>query len=233
VLGAVALLLAGGVAGCGRSAATERTVTVFAAASLRSAFAAEVTAYESAHPGRRVRLSVAGSQTLAEQVAQGAPADVLATADRVTLAAVQDRLVTGPTVLAHNDLAVLTAAGNPLRISGLTDLTRPGLRVAVPGPLVPAGRAAASALLRAGVVLQPLSEPDSVAGVVSTLRLGEADAGIGYVTDAIEGLAATPVPDTRTDLVIGTLTEQGRAFRDFVLSPTGQRILQDHGFAPA
>ncbi len=223
---AVSLLL---VSACG-ARAEGRSVTVFAAASLRGAFAAEVTAYESAYPGRRVALSVAGSQSLVAQIEQGAPADVLATADRSTMAPVLDELVDGPHVLAHNQLALITAKGNPLHLNSLRDLARPGLRVVLAGPLVPAGRAAPAALLRAGVVVHPVSLEDSVSGVVGKVRLGEADAGIAYVTEIGEAVDGTPIPDTATDLVIGALTTEGRDFLSFVLGAQGQQILREHGF---
>lgn len=228
----VALLLTPLLLGaCGAPAAEERTVTVFAAASLRVAFADVASAYERTHPGVRVRLSVAGSQTLAQQVQQGAPADVLATADRFTMGTAAVRLRGEPRLLAHNQLAVLTPTGNPQGLRTLRDLARPGLRVVVPGPLVPAGRAAASALLREGVVLHPVSEPDAVPGVVNAVLLGEADAGIAYITDVVDGLAATPVPDTATDLVIGAVTADGEGFVAFAVTTEARTILRRHGFS--
>lgn len=224
---ALGLLLA---SACSALASSDRTVTVFAAASLRQAFEAEAAAFEHLHPDTDVALSVAGSPSLVAQVQQGAPADVIATADRRTMGLVAGELVSGPDLLAHNQLALITGRGNPLRLTTLRDLTRPGLRVVLASPSVPAGRAAAEALRRAGASVAPVSLEDAVTGVIGKVRLGEADAGIAYVTEIGDGVDGTPVPDTTTDLVIGTLTPGGAGFMAFVLSAEGQRILREHGF---
>ncbi|MGB8650209.1 MAG: molybdate ABC transporter substrate-binding protein [Mycobacteriales bacterium] len=208
-----------------------RTLTVFAAASLQQAFTAEGKALEAAHPGTRVRFSFAGSQTLVAQIEQGAPADVLATADQATLDKVRDRLTGAPQVFAHNQLALVTAPGNPSHVRTLQDLQRPALKVVLAGPSVPVGKAAAKALAAAGVTVHPASLEDAVTGVVTKVRLGEADAGIAYVTDlqggAVEGV---PLPGTVTSLAIGTLTTRGDEFVRFVLSAAGQQVLRAHGF---
>ncbi len=220
------------VAGCTAHASSrDRTVTVFAAASLTRAFTAEARAFESARPGTHVVLSFAGSQSLAAQVRQGAPADVLATADTATMDGLRDRLRGAPQVFAHNQLALVTATGNPLRITRLDDLSRPGLKVVLAGPTVPVGKAAAAALRTSRVTLHPVSLEDAVTGVVTKVRLGEADAGIAYATDLVgEGVGGVPLPGTRTDLAIGTLDDAGRGFVAYVLSLAGQRLLQEHGF---
>lgn len=219
-------------AGCSASAHARQHVTVFAAASLTKAFTAEARAYEQGHPGTSVVLSFAGSQTLVAQVQQGAPADVLATADTATMAKVSGLLRGAPRVFAHNQLALVTAPGDPLRLRGVADLARPGLKVVLAAPTVPVGKAAAKALARAGVVVHPVSLEDAVTGVVTKVRLGEADAGIAYVTDLVggEGVAGVPVAGTTTDLAIGSLDDGGGGFVAFVLSPEGQRILRAHGF---
>ena len=231
LLAALALLSA-----CGTSRAADprdrRTVTVFAAASLTKAFTAEAQAFERAHPGTKVALSFAGSQSLVAQVQQGAPADVLATADTATMARAAGRLTGASQVLAHNQLALVTAPGNPLHLTALADLARPGVTVVLAGPEVPVGKAAAKALREARVTVHPLSLEDAVTGVVTKVRLGEADAGIAYVTDLVggEGVAGEPLAGTTTDLAIGSLTPDGRAFVSFVLGPEGRRILREHGF---
>lgn len=215
---------------CTAQAQQGRTVTVFAAASLRSAFTAEAAAFERSHPGTQVVLSFAGSQSLVAQVQQGAPADVLATADQTTLRLVASDLSSGPRVLAHNQLAIVTAPGNPLRLHSLADLARTGLKVVLAGPSVPAGRASAAALAAAGVTLHPVSLEDAVTGVVGKIRLGEADAGLAYVTDLGHDVDGTPLPGTTTTLALGTLTDTGLPFADFLLGAEGQAILRAHGF---
>jgi molybdate transport system substrate-binding protein len=224
------------VAGCGSNgpAASHRTVTVLAAASLTRAFTAEGKAFEANHHGLTVEFSFAGSQSLVAQVQQGAPASVLATADLASITAVQDELSGPPVVFAHNQLAIVTAKGNPLRVSSLRDLSRPGLKVVLAGPTVPVGKAAAKALEAAGVTVKPVSLEDAVAGVVAKVRLGEADAGIAYVSDlAGADLGGVAIADTTTSLAIGALsgsTGPGEAFISFVRSGPGQEILHSYGF---
>lgn len=222
---------------CSGSAHPSRrtTVTVFAASSLTKAFAAEGKAFEHDHPGVRVSFSFAGSQSLVAQIKQGAPADVLATADEQTIASVRTQLVAAPVVFAHNQLAIITAHGNPLHLRSLRDLARPGLKVVLAGPTVPVGKAADKALSNAGVVLHPVSLEDSVSGVISKVRLGEADAGIAYVTDVRSSgatLDGISLDGTRTNLAIGALdsSPDSLAFVAFVRSAQGQAILRALGF---
>jgi molybdate transport system substrate-binding protein len=221
--------------GSGSSATPTETVTVFAAASLTRAFTAEGRAFEAAHPGVRVTFSFAGSQALVAQVQQGAPASVLATADPETIAKVRAELAAEPEVLAHNQLAIVTAPGNPKHVTTATDLARPGIRVVLADPAVPVGKAAAKALAAAGVRVQPVSLEDAVTGVVTKVRLGEADAGIAYATDLVgSGVAGTPLAGTTTALAIAPLegaSRQATAFVAFVLGAEGQRVLRSFGFS--
>lgn len=234
---AVALALAAGCSSSSHAGATRhRTLTVFAASSLTKAFTAEGKAYESAHPGVSVEFSFAGSQSLVAQIKQGAPAGVLATADLATIDSVQDKLTGPPQVFAHNQLALVTAAGNPLKLQSLQDLRRPGLKVVLAGPTVPVGKAAAKALKAAGVTVHPVSLEDAVAGVVTKVRLGEADAGIAYVTDLVGAkLGGQPLPDTTTSLAIaavagGPAADDATSFIAFVRGEAGQKILTSFGF---
>src|SRR4051812_15941216 len=175
---AVALAACGSSGGAGT--APTRTLTVFAASSLTSSLTAAGKTFETAHPGVHVRFSFAGSQALVAQLKQGAPADVLATADAASMAASG---LSGSRVFARNRLAVITAPGNPKHISTLADLRRAGVRVVLAGPTVPVGKAAGKALAAAHVVVKPVSLEQDVKGVVTKVRLGEADAGIAYATD--------------------------------------------------
>jgi molybdate transport system substrate-binding protein len=217
------------LAGC--SAGSQDTkVTVFAAASLTTAFTEEAAAYEQAHEGTDVVLSFAGSQSLVAQIQQGAPADVLATADAATMGTVEAELTRPADVFAHNQLALVTAPGNPLRLTSLSDLTKPGVKVVLAGETVPVGKAAKRALDAAGVTVKPVSLEDAVTGVVGKVRLGEADAGIAYVTDLGDGVDGTPLPGTTTSLCIGPLTSSGEGFVEFVQSAAGKAILGKHRF---
>ncbi len=213
-----------------------RTLTVFAAASLNKAFTELGRVFEDANPAIRVRFSFAGSQTLVAQVREGAPASVLATADVATMESVKEQLDGDPVVFAMNQLAIVTAAGNPLSIRGLPDLARPDLKVVLAGPTVPVGKASAKALTKAGVTVQPVSLEDAVTGVVTKVRLGEADAGIAYVTDlAGNGVGGIPVPDSTTSLAIASIKGAPSAadaalFIAFVRSTAGREVLTSAGF---
>jgi molybdate transport system substrate-binding protein len=212
------------------------TLTVFAAASLSNAFKAELDAFATKHAGLVVSASYAGSQSLVAQIQQGAPADVLATADVASATAVRDRLAGDPAVFAHNQLAIVTPTGNPAKVKTLADFGRAGLKIVLAGPTVPVGKAAAKALAAAHVTVHPVSLEDAVSGVVAKVRLGEADAGIAYVTDLVkaDGIEGTPIDGTTTDLFLapikGAVSKQAAAFVAFVLSPDGQAILRSFGF---
>ena len=194
------------LAGCGSSDASSSgasppgadplaaPLTVFAAASLTESFGELGRVYEQAHPGADVTFSFAGSQSLVAQVQQGAPADVVATADTATLDAVAGELAAPARVLARNRLAIVTERGNPLGLRTLADLARPGVTLVLAGPAVPAGKAARVALQAAGVQVAPVSEEPDVKAVVQRVALGEADAGIAYVTDVARPAARWRAP---------------------------------------
>lgn len=232
--GLVAVLVVLLATACGSHPARRQptTLRVFAAASLQQAFTAEGAAFEAGHPGVRVVFSFAGSQSLVAQVEQGAPADVLATADLATIDRVRDRLRDAPAVFAHNQLALVTERGNPLHLSGLADLARPGLKVVLAGPEVPVGKASVAALRVAGVRVRPVSLEDAVTGVVTKVSTGEADAGIAYVTDLHDAqVGGLSLPGTTTALGIAALTgADADAFVAFVRSPAGHRVLTSFGF---
>jgi len=206
-------------------------LVVFAASSLTKALTAEGKAFEARHAGTTVTFSFAGSQALVAQVMQGAPADVLATADTASMAAAG---LTGAMVIARNRLAILTEPGNPKHVRTLADLARPGLRVVLAGPTVPVGKAARKALAAAHVAVKPRSLEQDVKGVVTKVRLGEADAGIGYVTDVTAAVTGTSLPQISNSYPIAAVHPgpAAQSFIDFVLSSPGQAILASFGFLP-
>ena len=188
VLGAVAFLTAcsnpreAPIVGSGDALGGE--LTVFAAASLTDAFTDAKTTIERAHRRLSLTYNFAGSQVLAQQIIEGAPADVVATADTRTM----DRLVAAglverPVVLARNSLVIAVEPGNPEGITGLDDLARPGLAVVLADPSVPVGAYAATALARAGVTVRPRSLELDVKAALAKVTAGEADAAIVYTTD--------------------------------------------------
>ena len=144
---------------------------------------------------------------------------------------------------ASNQLQIVVEQGNPKNVQGLDDLADPGLKVVLAAPEVPAGRYAAEALGRADVTVKPVSEEDNVKAVVTKVSLGEADAGIVYVSDVTAGgdkVEGVDIPEELNVLAtypIATVKashaqDQAQAFMDLVLSAEGQQVLEEYGFLP-
>ena len=163
------------------------TVTVFAAASLKASFTDLAAQFEAKNPGAKVMLSFAGSSDLAAQIAQGAPADVFASADTKNMAKLADaRLLDGAAAnFATNVLEIAVPPSNPASILSFADLAKPGVKVVLCASQVPCGAAADAVEQAAGVTLAPVSEESSVTDVLGKVTSGEADAGLVYVTDEI------------------------------------------------
>lgn len=175
------LLAAGALTGC--AGAEDGALTVFAAASLTGPFTELAADFEAAH-GVEVRLSFGGSADLVEQVQEGAPADVIATADTATMSGlVDDGLVAAPVPFATNVIAIAVPPGNPAEVTSFADLARPELRLVVCAEPMPCGAATARVADELGVTLSPVSEEQSVADVLGKVVTGEADAGVVYGTD--------------------------------------------------
>jgi len=219
------------------------SISVFAAASLTTAFRAVAAAFESAHPGTKVDLNFGGSPTLVQQIREGAPADVFASADEANMQKLVDAgaVAGAPRVFAQNLLQIVVVKDNPHHIASLADLTRPGLVVVLCGDTVPAGRYALEAFTKAGVTPPAGSRELDVKAVVSKVALGEADAGVVYVTDvraardSVEGVGLPATHNVTARYPIAVLreardAEPARAFLDFVLSDPGRKILGDYGF---
>ena len=243
---AAALLLpacSGGASGARDKGGDTQVLTVFAAASLKSSFEEIATDFEGDHPGVDVQLSFAGSSDLVTQIDQGAPADVLATADTATMdQAVESDLVSGtPQDFATNTLTIAVPAGNPAGITDLASLAEPGVQLVLCAPQVPCGRAAEKVEESAGVSLSPVSEEQSVTDVLGKVTSGEADAGLVYVTDAAsagDAVEQIGLPEARADVntyplavVAGTSQEElATEFTQEVLGERGQEVLAGQGF---
>lgn len=253
----IALALSLGPTGNPAVAETPTTVTVFAASSLTDAFTAIGRAFEARHPAVRVTFNFAGSQALALQIRHGAPADVFAAADDRAMASVAaDRpgLVSRP--FAHNELVIAQPVDAAAPLRSLADLARPGLRLVVADPAVPAGHYAATMLQRADglpgygpgfaakVGRNVVSRETNVRQVATKVALGEADAGIVYVSDTEGALAgklrtvAIPAAaNVRATYPIAVLATGARrapaeAFVADVLAPAGQARLRAAGLVP-
>ena len=238
------------LAACGSSgspnASLSGTASIFAAASLTDSFKALGTTFQTAHPGATVQFNFAGTPTLVTQIEQGAASDVFASADTTNMDKLKaDGFTSGSAqVFAHNKLEIVVAAGNPKGIRGLADLAKPGVIYITAAATVPAGKYALQILASAGVKVTPKSLETDVKSVVSKIELGEADAGIVYVTDvkaAGSKVSGVPIPDSVN--VIATYpivtvkgsknSALGKAFIAYVLSADGQATMQSFGFLPA
>lgn len=227
-------------AGCGVGAGTTE-LTVFAAGSLTDAFTDIKDLYEEQHPGVDVTLNFLASSDLATQIEQGAPADVFASADESNMQRVVDAGLTarGPKVFAHNKLEIIVPIGNPGNVGSLRDLEDEYLMLAICAEECPAGRYAREIIERAGLEVEPDSLEAEVKAVVTRVELGEADAGIVYVTDVLtagDDVAGVEIPDEDNVIatyLLATLSDAPRAadeFVDLALSGEGQRILLEYGF---
>ncbi len=221
------------------------TITVFAASSLTGAFEKIAADFEADDDGVAIELNFAGSSDLVAQIQEGAPADVLASADEANMAKVTaEDLVGDPSLFASNTLQIAVPPDNPAQVSSVEDLAQEDLNLVVCAPEVPCGAAAAAVEQAAGLTFSPVSEEQTVTDVVSKVATGEADAGLVYVTDVIaaaddvEGIEIPEDVNAVNVYPIATVAdseeaELAQAFVDRVLAQRGQDALADAGFAPA
>ena len=228
---------------CSRTAAPQ-PVLVFAAASLAAPFQQLAKEFEQRHPGAKLELNFEGTpQLVMKLLQQGAPADVLAAADEANMQKVVSagKTANAPAEFARNALTIVVGKGNPKGIRSLADLARSDLRVVLCGPEVPAGRYARQSLDKAAVTVRSSSDEPSVKAVVTKVQLGEADAGIVYVTDTMaagDKAAAVPIPDEHNVvasypiavLAAGANRSLAEQFVAHVRSEAGKRTLQSFGF---
>ena len=242
----VCVLIAMLVPGCtSSSGGRSEEILVFAAASLKETFDDIGSAFERAHRGIRVSFNYGASSGLATSIANGARADVFASASPVWMDAVAETPgVAGRAVFSRNRLVVIVPKDNPAGIRRFADLAKPGIKVVLAATSVPAGRYARAALMQAGLRSAEgnvVSNEVDVKGVVQKVLLGESDAGIVYATDVTNPVAAQVSVVSIPDLVniIATYpiavvqgsshAEAARAFVAFVLAD-GQAILRAAGF---
>jgi molybdate transport system substrate-binding protein len=228
-----------GDSGADDQAAEGRELTVLAAASLTDVFT-ELGERFGAEQDAEVTFSYGSSTDLAEQAADGAPGDVLATADTTSMGVAEEAGVTGEvSEFATNVLVVVTAPGNPLGIETLDDLE--GTSWVRCADEVPCGRVAVDVLDAAGVTAEPASLEEDVRATLDKVTSGEVDAGLVYATDAVaagDTVATVEIPeaaDAETTYAVATLDqsadgELARAWVDLLLSDEGQHALVAAGF---
>jgi molybdate transport system substrate-binding protein len=234
-----------------------RTLTVFAASSLTDAFTEMGKNFETANMNVTVTFNFAGSGTLRTQLEQGATADVFASANQTEM----DKLITDSLVAENsskiflmNSLLVILPANNPVNIQTLQDLSHKGIKLVLGDTTVPAGKYARqilsnldkdpafSSTFSAQVLANVVSNETNVKQVVAKVQLGEADAGIVYVSDAVASLELKTIEFPAADNVIAkypiaVLTNSPQSdlaisFIAYVLSSDGQAILKKWGFIP-
>ena len=224
-------------------------LTISAASSLIDAFTEIGRAFETANPGTAVTFNFGPSDGLAAQIDQGAPVDVFASASPTWMDSVQDD---GPGVtdradFAQNRLAIIVPVDNPAGIKNLDDLTEDHVQLVLAAEGVPAGDYAREMLREAGIyeaaLANVVSNEEDVRAVITKLIAGDADAGIGYVTDVTPAVSdrvtLIPIPDAVNVIatypiaaVNGTQeVDLAKGFVDFVLGD-GQRTLAEYGFLP-
>ncbi|MFG3437138.1 molybdate ABC transporter substrate-binding protein [Nonomuraea sp. NPDC047897] len=249
----VALALAG-LSGCGsgQPATTSasasaagggaKEVTVFAAASLTGTFTQLGKTFEAAHPGTTVKFNFGSSATLAQQIVQGAPADVFAAASPATMKTVTDASPAAPpTTFVRNKLQIAVPKDNPAQVDALRDLADAKVKVALCAEQVPCGAAAVKALDAAGLKVTPVTLEQDVKATLTKVELGEVDAALVYKTDVIAsagkvtGIAFPEADQAVNDYPIAALAKApagdlaGR-FVDLVLSQQGRDVLTKAGF---
>jgi molybdate transport system substrate-binding protein len=220
-----------------------RTVVVFAAASLTETFTTLGKDFEAAHPGVTVRFNFGGSSALAQQITQGAPADVFAAASPATMKVVADaRLADGqPRTFVRNRLEIAVPPENPGKVTGLEDLANTELKVVLCAPQVPCGAAARTALGAAGLIVKPVSQEQDVKAALTKVRLGEADAALVYRTDVkaaagkVTGIDFPEAAKAINDYPIAALANAPQPtladqFVQLVLSAQGKAVLNRAGF---
>jgi molybdate transport system substrate-binding protein len=191
-----------------------------------------------------VTFAYGASSALAQQIVQGAPADVFASASPTTMQQVVDaKAANTSTAFARNVLEIAVPPGNPGRIASLADLGKPGVKVVLCQPQVPCGARAQKVLTRANVSVKPVSLETDVKSTLTKVQLGEADAGLVYVTDVasaeakVQGIALPASVSLATTYPIAALTasrnpDLADAFVGYVLSAPGRAALTKVGFQP-
>ena len=235
----VAVLLSALLAGRATADARTAQLTVYAAASLTDAF-------PNLDPAEKY--SFGGSNTLAAQISQGAPADVFAAANMTLPNQLFAKgLCSKPVVFTRNTLVIIVPKANPANIHSIYDLTKAGVKLDIAGAGVPVGSYTLQILknmnLAAAVTKNVVSQETDVREVLAKVALGEADAGFVYSTDAktvpgkvtVVKVPAWAQPKVQYGICVVSASANKSAARAFVtkvLSKSGQKVLLSYGFLP-
>ncbi len=241
----------------GATPVVPRTITVLAAASLSDAFQEMIPAFTKAHPGVSIQMTFGNSTALAQQIVEGAPADVYASAGDPQMQTVVESgrvAADSPQPFLKNELVAIISKTSGTTMTTLQDFAVPGNALVLVDPKVPAGQYAQEYLENANfdpgfdpsykesVLANVVSYELTVSAALSKLELGEADAGILYVSDAARALPGTiitiPIPAELNVVSIYPIApladsqapDTAQEFINFVLSDEGQTILENHGF---
>jgi molybdate transport system substrate-binding protein len=250
-----ATLVLGSCSNSSRSWSDTTTLTVLGASSLSTVFPQIVALFTKSHPEVAFRWSFGGTDTLAAQIEQGAPADVFAGAStKYGDQLLGEGLIESPRAFATNQLVLVVPPENPAKITSPKDLTKPGLKLVVGADTVPVGSYTRTVLANldalygkgydARALANVVDNEDAVSGVLQKVQLGEADAGFVYITDAAaagDAVMAIPLPDeaqataTYPIAVVKASAHRSLAaqFAAFVLSPPAQALLSKAKFGPA
>jgi molybdate transport system substrate-binding protein len=219
------------------SPARSGSITVFAASSLKEAFTTLGQQFEAANPGTKVTFSFGASSTLATQITSGAPADVFASASPKNMTQVVSAGdATGSTNFVKNVMEIAVPPANPGHVTGVADLGKSSVKVALCQPQVPCGSVAAKVFANARVTVKPVTLQPDVKSVLTQVELGNVDAGVVYVTDVnaagakVKGITIPDSVNASTEYPIAALSHSAnlplaQAFEAYVLSDAGLAVL--------
>ncbi len=236
------------LAACTHLAAQAAEVTVSAAASLSNAFRELAPIFEAAHPGTKLQFNFASSGALLQQIAQGAPLDVFASADQETMDQAQSQGLVAADKrrnIVSNRLVLIVPAAAAKTPKAVSELTQPGYaRIAIGLPAsVPVGRYTRGVLEAAGLwrAIEPkMIGANNVSQALDYVARGEVDAAFVYATDAplmadkvkvaFSVPTANPILYPAAPLVQGRSAAMGERFVEFLVSPAAQAVLARYGF---
>lgn len=229
------------IASCAPGYQEGAQVLVSAAASLTDVFGAIEAAFEEANPGIDVVLDLGPSSGLREQILEGAPVDVYASADEANMDQLVDAGAVGlPQVFAYNQLQIAVPRDNPGGVTGLADFAREDLLVGLCAEVVPCGDLGRQSLAKAGVAPSIDTDEPDVRSLLTKIAAGELDAGIVYVTDVIaaEGVVGIDIPSEHNVVAVYPIAvlvdapnpRAAETFVSFVMSEEGKSILSSFGF---